>query len=490
MERQGRLRRQWVEKGTAQGQMMFWDATLEKWVHTEITEAFWDDVNKRPTFSALILSSASNQLRIVDSDGGQEWRIGANSDLFLIEDENTGFIPFRIEDGAPSGAVTIDSDGKFGIGTTDPQAELDLGGAGIFRLNNGAFNGQMKMDVEGNWEWRTLSGSGSDGFIFRGNSPQIVFRGGIDDSMGFDFKQGNTRRAQFQYQDTNNRLRFISSYGRINFNTDNAGDENTVRMAIDGTNGYVNIGGDEDAETLLELQNAVPHFTAHCTTHTNDDNSGLVKWIAKREDGVGTETESSVVSVSHDGAGVNDQLAKRVWGINTGSGVVDILEMDSIGALWFFSAGGLVFGGMHVASEFTVTIGDANPTEVAVTGTGDGWTAGDLKKVTFPTGGTEHYLTVPVAGIYEVTYSLSVHKDAGPATAIHVGIMENGVAQTGNGEAHTDLPATDISDCITGVGTVDCTAGTEEISLWVSNDQSNDVHIDHGTMLIKQIGGT
>ena len=47
MERQGRLRRQWVEKGTAQGQMMFWDATLEKWVHTEVSELFWDDVNKR-----------------------------------------------------------------------------------------------------------------------------------------------------------------------------------------------------------------------------------------------------------------------------------------------------------------------------------------------------------------------------------------------------------------------------------------------------------
>jgi len=47
MERQGRLRRQWVEKGTAQGQMMFWDATLDKWVHTEVSELFWDDEFKR-----------------------------------------------------------------------------------------------------------------------------------------------------------------------------------------------------------------------------------------------------------------------------------------------------------------------------------------------------------------------------------------------------------------------------------------------------------
>jgi len=49
MERQGRIHRKFVEveEGTAQGQIMFWDATLGKWVHTEVTEVFWDDTNKR-----------------------------------------------------------------------------------------------------------------------------------------------------------------------------------------------------------------------------------------------------------------------------------------------------------------------------------------------------------------------------------------------------------------------------------------------------------
>lgn len=36
-----------VGKGTAQGQMMFWDATLNKWVNTETSELVFDDVNKR-----------------------------------------------------------------------------------------------------------------------------------------------------------------------------------------------------------------------------------------------------------------------------------------------------------------------------------------------------------------------------------------------------------------------------------------------------------
>jgi hypothetical protein len=34
-----------VERGTAAGQIMFWDGN--KWVHTETSELFWDDTNKR-----------------------------------------------------------------------------------------------------------------------------------------------------------------------------------------------------------------------------------------------------------------------------------------------------------------------------------------------------------------------------------------------------------------------------------------------------------
>ena len=27
--------------------MLFWDAVNSKWVHSEVTEMYWDDVNKR-----------------------------------------------------------------------------------------------------------------------------------------------------------------------------------------------------------------------------------------------------------------------------------------------------------------------------------------------------------------------------------------------------------------------------------------------------------
>ncbi len=36
-----------LKSGTAQGQILFWDNTLKKWVSTETSELFWDDTNKR-----------------------------------------------------------------------------------------------------------------------------------------------------------------------------------------------------------------------------------------------------------------------------------------------------------------------------------------------------------------------------------------------------------------------------------------------------------
>ncbi len=66
-----------------------------------------------------------------------------------------------------------------------------------------------------------------------------------------------------------------------------------------------------------------------CSTHSNDDNSGLVKWIAKRQDGAGTETPSASAEASHDGAGVNDQFGKWVWYVNTGAGLVEGIRLDS-----------------------------------------------------------------------------------------------------------------------------------------------------------------
>ncbi len=60
-----------LKSGTAQGQILFWDNTLKKWVFTETSELFWDDTNKRlgiknttPT-SALDVTGTVTMTRIL-----------------------------------------------------------------------------------------------------------------------------------------------------------------------------------------------------------------------------------------------------------------------------------------------------------------------------------------------------------------------------------------------------------------------------------------
>jgi len=52
--------------GTTTGQLTFWDASLGKWVHTETSELFWDDTNKRVGIGT---DSPINKVEIVQAGG-------------------------------------------------------------------------------------------------------------------------------------------------------------------------------------------------------------------------------------------------------------------------------------------------------------------------------------------------------------------------------------------------------------------------------------
>lgn len=83
------------------------------------------------------------------------------------------------------------------------------------------------------------------------------------------------------------------------------------------------------ATSTTEWTGSTPTLIGHVTTHSDADNSGA--WIlnGRREDGAGSMWDTGTIIMSHDGAGVNDQLAKLVLGVNTGAGVVDALTIDS-----------------------------------------------------------------------------------------------------------------------------------------------------------------
>ncbi len=152
--------------------------------------------------------------------------------------------------------------------------------------------------------------------------------------------------------------------------------------------------------------------------------------------------------------------------------------------------GSLYFGSMFIDGvDIIVPILNANPTEVKNAGE-DGWTAGELNGVTFPTGGTEHYLIVTEPGRYEIAWNTGAHIDVGGRTEIHGGVMINNVAVRNTGENHRTVTNTQDSGAFSGVCILDLPNGDEQVSLWVINDLSNNLHVEHGTVTIKLIGKT
>lgn len=61
--------------------------------------------------------------------GVQTWDVAGNEANFFIRDVTNGStLPFRIQPGAPSSAIYIASTGNIGLGTTSPDAALDVEG--------------------------------------------------------------------------------------------------------------------------------------------------------------------------------------------------------------------------------------------------------------------------------------------------------------------------------------------------------------------------
>ena len=146
-----------------------------------------------------------------------------------------------------------------------------------------------------------------------------------------------------------------------------------------------------------------------------------------------------------------------------------------------------VYGSMYVESEFTVSISGTDPTEIKDSSS-DGWVAGKLKGITFPTGGDQHYLQVKEAGRYVVDWDLSFHKVAGGGTLGQAGIMIDGVASRGVAEGERTISANDDTGSVSGHGHIDCPNGNEQVSLWVGNSLGNEQHVVHSNLVIELKG--
>ena len=115
-----------IEDGTAVGQVCFWDGT--QWVHTETTELFWDDTNKRLGLrepnpqvafhitkasgsTAVRLQSDTRILTIQQGDGANNAIFDTNNHF---EFKTDGILRLKIEDSLSYFMTNL------GVGTTSP----------------------------------------------------------------------------------------------------------------------------------------------------------------------------------------------------------------------------------------------------------------------------------------------------------------------------------------------------------------------------------
>ncbi len=188
--------------------------------------------------------------------------------------------------------------------------------------------------------------------------------------------------------------------------------------------------------------------------------------------------------------------------LSVGYGQIDMLISSGVAQfntdLFFSGAGtGLPYGHMYVdgTQSIIVALTLNTPTEVEDDGTTsieDGWLAGDLNLMTFPTGGTEHYITITKAGVYHINWNLSYKMVTGAAnTQIHGGLAVDGTPIRDKCEAHRTISNNVDVGNMAGSCIVDLPNGTEELSLWIENTtNSNDADVVHGSLVAIMVGGT
>ncbi|KKN77237.1 hypothetical protein LCGC14_0362150 [marine sediment metagenome] len=174
------------------------------------------------------------------------------------------------------------------------------------------------------------------------------------------------------------------------------------------------------------------------------------------------------------------------------------MRIEADGDTFWVGAGtGLPYACMYVdgtqAIEVALTSGVvAEVKDDGTTSLDDGWLAGDLNLITFPTGGDEHYLSVTKAGFYRIQWSLSFNTaNPGANVEIHGGIAVDGTAIRNKAEAHRTIANNSDTGNMGGTAMIDAPNGTEQISLWLLNTTNNaDVTVEHGNVSMAMAGGT
>jgi hypothetical protein len=181
-----------------------------------------------------------------------------------------------------------------------------------------------------------------------------------------------------------------------------------------------------------------------------------------------------------------DETLQVVGSTKLGDDNTNYMLVESDGDVVFVGGSGLAFGSMYTNSTIAVTLTDAN-TWYEIDGA-TAWTGGEEHNCTF----TDPEIDVTYAGMYDVSWDLSIDFSATPGTKQEVegGIMVNGsIVLPGRG--HRTLANSTDTGSFSGHAILDLSAG-DDVSIALNNNTSGGkiLHAEHGNLVIKQIGGT
>ena len=274
--RHGRLRRVLVEEGTAQGQMMFWDATHERWVPAETSELFWDDTAKILKPVALTVAGCT----VLGLDSAVFQPTADSATFFQILDADGGTPVFNVDT----------TNERIGIGTASPVRKIHL-----YEAN----------DHASMWIQTGNAGKAAEVLL---EQPDNMWSFGVTSDGDFKVRD-NTGAA--------NVFRILKGAPAFSF-------------AIIAS-GYIGFGGETDPETLIEMTSIAPYLTLHNSTHEDTDGGRESRLNFKGEQSGGEETTLARIEISHDGA-ADDQKGKIVISTNDGSDAdtpTEALTIDS-----------------------------------------------------------------------------------------------------------------------------------------------------------------
>jgi hypothetical protein len=167
-------------------------------------------------------------------------------------------------------------------------------------------------------------------------------------------------------------------------------------------------------------------------------------------------------------------------------GTTDYTQIQSDGDVVFFGGAGLAFGSMYTNTQIAVVLTNAN-TWYEVDGA-TAWTTGLLHNCTF----TDPEITVVYAGMYEVEWDMSIDFSAAPGASQQVegGIMINGTIQN-PGQGHRTIANSTDTGSFSGHAILDL-AVDDDVSLALNNNSAagKTIHVEHGNLVLHQLGGT